>query len=248
MERHISSSAHMGENVSIGYNAVIAENVIIGDDCTIGHNVVIYDGSRIGRGVRIDDNAVIGKQPMRAANSIFKTGDVLPPASIGDYCIVGTSAVVYAGANIGEGVLIADLATVRENVSIDEHAIIGRGVAVENYCTIGAYCKIETNAYITAYSNIEDRAFVGPGVVTTNDNFVGRTEERFKHFKGVTVKRGGRIAAHATILPGKVINEDGLVAAGSVVTKDVPAKKIVMGTPARKAGDVPEEQLLEKQK
>lgn len=248
MGRHISPSAHIGENVSIGYNAVIAENVIIGDDCTIGHNVVIYDGSRIGRGVRIDDNAVIGKQPIRAANSIFKTGDVLPPASIGDDCIVGTSAVVYAGANIGEGVLIADLATVRENVSIGEHTIIGRGVAVENYCTIGSYCKIETNAYITAYSNVGDRAFIGPGVVTTNDNFVGRTEERFKHFKGVTVKRGGRIAAHVTILPGKVINEDSLVAAGSVVTKDVPAKKVVMGTPARETGDVPEEQLLERQK
>lgn len=248
MERHISPSAHIGQNVSIGYNTVIEDDVVIGDGCVIGHNVVIYGGSRIGRRVRIDDNAVIGKQPMRAANSIFKTGDAPPPAGIGDDCTVGTSAVVYAGADIAEGVLIADLATVRENVSIGGHTIIGRGVAVENYCTIGAYCKIETNAYITAYSNIEDRVFIGPGVVTTNDNFVGRTEERFKHFKGVTVRRGGRIAAHATILPGKMINQDGLVAAGSIVTKDVPAKKLVMGSPAKEVGDVPEEQLLEKQK
>lgn len=247
MERYIAPSARIGNDVSVGYNAVIEDDVVIGDGCVIGHNVVIKKGSRIGCNVRIDDNAVIGKQPMRAANSIFKDEHPLPPADIGDGCIIGTSAVIYAGAVLGEGVLVADLATVRENVSIGKHTIIGRGAAVENLCTIGSYCKIETNAYITAYSDIGDRVFVGPGAVTTNDNFVGRTKERFKHFKGVTVKRGGRIAAHATILPGKVIYEDGLVAAGSVVTKDVPARKVVMGSPAREVRDVPEEQLLERQ-
>ena len=61
--------------------------------------------------------------------------------------------------------------------------------------------------------------FITPGVVTSNDNFLGRTEERFKHFKGITVKRGGRIGANAVMLPRKVIGEDALVAAGSVVTK-----------------------------
>ena len=92
-----------------------------------------------------------------------------------------------------------------------------------------------------------NRVFVAPGVVTSNDNYVGRTAERFKHFKGVTVKKGARIGAGTVTLPGVVIGEDALVAAGSVVTSDVPARKIVLGTPARVWRDVPVEQLLENQ-
>jgi len=124
---------------------------------------------------------------------------------------------------------------------------VGRGVAIENFCTIGRFCKLETNVYITAYSELEDRVFVAPCVATSNDNYVGRTEERFRHFKGVTIRRGARIGVNATILPGKVIEADALVAAGALVTGDVPARKIVVGMPAKVFRDVPEEQLLDNQ-
>ncbi|OPX24252.1 MAG: UDP-3-O-(3-hydroxymyristoyl)glucosamine N-acyltransferase, partial [Candidatus Latescibacteria bacterium 4484_107] len=118
---------------------------------------------------------------------------------------------------------------------------------VENFCEVGRYCKLETECYLTAYSVLEDRVFIAPQVTTSNDNFVGRTRERLKHFKGVTVRKGGRIGAGATILPGRVIGEDALVAAGSVVTRDVPARRVVMGSPAKVLRKVPEEQLLENQ-
>jgi UDP-2-acetamido-3-amino-2,3-dideoxy-glucuronate N-acetyltransferase len=143
--------------------------------------------------------------------------------------------------------LIADMSTVRENVTIGKATIVGRGVAIENKCNIGKYVKLETNVYITAYSDIEDRVFVAPCVATSNDNFVGRTEERFKHFKGVIIKKGGRVGVNATILPGKTIGEDSLVAAGALVSRDTPAKKIVVGSPAKSLRDVPAEQLLENQ-
>ena len=143
--------------------------------------------------------------------------------------------------------LVADYATVREEVTIGDRTIVGRGVTIENECTIGRFVKLETECYITAYSVVEDRVFIAPGVTTSNDNYVGRTEARKKAFKGVTVKRGGRIGAGSVILPGKVIGEDALVAAGSVVTRDVPARKVVMGSPARVVRDVPTEQLLEHQ-
>jgi hypothetical protein len=93
-------------------------------------------------------------------------------------------------------------------VKVGQRTIIGRGVTVENLCTIGSSCKLETESYITAYSTLEDNVFIAPQVSTSNDNFVGRTKERFKHFKGVTVKKGGRVGTGAVILPGKVIGQD----------------------------------------
>jgi UDP-2-acetamido-3-amino-2,3-dideoxy-glucuronate N-acetyltransferase len=240
-------SAKIAPGVTFGEGCVVGENVAIGAGCVIGHHVVIHDGTGIGANVRIDDHAVLGKRPMRAANSATTKEQELPPLTVGESCIVGTGVVVYRGAAIDAKVLMADLSTIRENVTIGRGTIVGRGVTVENFCKVGRYCKLESECYITAYSELEDRVFVAPGVVTSNDNFVGRTAERFKHFKGVTVRRGGRIGAGSVILPGITIGEDGLVAAGSVVTRDVAPRTIVMGAPAKKWRDVPAEQLLENQ-
>jgi acetyltransferase-like isoleucine patch superfamily enzyme len=243
----IGKNSTVGNNTSLGFHVVIMDNVSIGENSVIGNNVVIHDGSTIGNSARIDDNTVIGKKPMKAANSAVTKEQELPATLISNNCIIGTSCVIYRGCTIADKVLVADLSTVRENVTVGQGTIVGRGVAIENFCEIGSYCKIETNVYITAYSTIEDRCFIAPCVATSNDNYVGRTQERFKHFKGVTIKKGGRIGVNSTILPCKIIGEDALVAAGSVVTKDVPSKQIVCGTPAKTLRDVPPEQLLENQ-
>ena len=243
----IHPTASVGAGSTLGEFCVVGPNVRIGTGCRIGHGVVIHPDTVVGDDVRIDDQAVLGKLPMKAANSATTKEQVLPPLVVGDVCIVGTGVVLYRGAAIDGKVLMADLSTVRENVTVGRGTIVGRGVTVENFCAVGRYCKLESECYITAYSTLEDRVFVAPGVVTSNDNFVGRTAERFKHFKGVTVKRGARIGAGSVMLPGVVIGEDALVAAGSVVTRDVPARKIVLGSPAKVWRDVPVEQLLENQ-
>lgn len=234
-------------NISKGLNVIIGENVSFGENVIIGNNVIIYEGTKIGNHVMIQDNVVIGKQPARAKNSILPEVKKLPPTIIGNGVTIGTSSIVYANAQISDDVFIADLATVRERVTVGEKTIIGRGAAVENDCQVGKYCKLETNCYITAYSNIEDYVFIAPCVVTTNDNYMARSKERYSHFKGVTIKKGGRVGANATILPGKVIEEDGAVAAGSVVTKDVEKESIVAGVPARTLKTVPDAQLLKNQ-
>ena len=247
MSSVVHATARLGAGTTLGEFCVVGPNVTIGSNCRLGNHVVIHADTVVGNDVRIDDHASLGKLPMKAANSATTKEQDLPPLTVGDVCIVGTGVVLYRGAAIDGKVLMADLSTVRENVTVGRGTIVGRGVTIENFCSVGRYCKLESESYLCAYSTLEDRVFIAPGVVTSNDNFVGRTQERFKHFKGVTVKKGGRIGACSVTLPGVVIGEDALVAAGSTVTKAVDPRMIVMGKPARPVRPVPVEQLLENQ-
>jgi len=243
----IAKSATLGKGTTVGQFCFVGDDVVIGANCQIGHHVTIHNDTQIGDNVRIDDGAVLGKFPMRAANSAVTKDQQLPGLTIGHGCIIGTQAVIYRGAKLAENILVADLASVREDVTIGRKTIVGRGVTIENRCTIGAFVKLETNSYITAYSTLEDRVFVAPCVATSNDNFIGRTDKRFDKFLGVIIRRGGRIGVNATILPGKEIGADALVAAGALVTTDVPPGKIVAGIPAKVFRDVPTEELLDNQ-
>jgi len=230
-----------------GENVVIGKNVRLGNDCQIGNNVVIHDDSVIGDNVRIDDNVVIGKTLMKAAISATTKDVNIDGAIIGDNSLIGTCAVIYRGAKIGKKVLIADHASVREDVTVGDKTIIGKNSTIENKVSIGNNVKIQANVQIVPFSVIEDFVFISPGVMTSNDGYAGRTKRRFKEYKGITVKKGARLGVACITLPGVTINEDALVGAGALVTKDVPAGKIVVGTPAKVLRDVPEDQLLENQ-
>lgn len=245
---YISGNAKIGSNVTFGHNVIIEDCVTIGNNVEIGHNVVIRNNVIVGDFCKILDGAILGKMPAKASMSAT-TGAAreLPPLTLGKAVTVGAGCVVYCGASIADGAFFGDLATVREDVVIGEGTIIGRGATVENKVSIGKKTKIESNAYITAFSVVGDYCFVAPCVVFSNDNYLGRTEERKKHFGGPILKKGARIGAGSVLLPGIVVCEDGLVAAGSVVTKDVPARKTVLGAPAKVWREVPEEQLIEKQ-
>ena len=219
----------------------------IGASCQIGAYVLIHPEVAIGGEVRIDARAEIGKRPMKAARSTLRLPLDLPPATIGRGVKIGSGAVIYRGARVGDDVMIADGATVREGVVIGEGTIVGRGVTIEQECRIGRSCKIESNAYVTAFSTIEDFCFIAPMVAFSNDRYLGRTQRRLSAFQGPTLRRGARIGVNATILPGIEIGEDALVAAGSVVTKNVPSRTVVIGVPARVRRPVAEEELLENQ-
>jgi len=247
MINHIDPSARLGQGVTVGHFSVVGKNAQVSDNVTIGNNVTIWDGTVIGANVQIGDGSVVGKQPKPSKTSTVKYEDALPPLVIGANTTIGANAVIYAGANIGENALIADLASVRENCKIGNFVVVGRGVAVENKTTIGDYTKIQTGAYITAYMDIEDHVFIAPMVTFTNDNFMGRTKERFKFIKGATVKRGARVGGGSIILPGVVISEETFVAAGALVTKDTAERMVVLGLPAKEARSVPDRELLENQ-
>jgi acetyltransferase-like isoleucine patch superfamily enzyme len=207
---------------------------------------IVYPGTVLGEGVKVLEHAVVGKQPALSPRSTAKRGE-LPPAEIGDGTIVSTGALVFAGAKIGARVILGDQSCVRERVVIGDDVVLGRGSLVENDTTIGAMTKIQAEAYITAYSTLEEHVFIAPCVVTTNDNFMGRTERRHEQIKGPTIRRGARIGGGAVLLPGLEIGEEAFVGAGAVVTKNVEPRMLVVGNPARVMRAVAEDELLENQ-
>jgi acetyltransferase-like isoleucine patch superfamily enzyme len=206
-------------------------------------SAVVYPGTVLGEGVRVLEHAVVGKQPTLSPRSTARR-EPLPPTEIGDGTVVSTGAIVFAGSRIGARVILGDQSCVRERVTIGDDVVLGRGSLVENDTTVGAMSRIQAEAYITAYSTLEEDVFVAPCVVTTNDNFMGRTERRRDFMKGPTIRRGARIGGGATLCPGVEIGEEAYVGAGAVVTKDVPPRVIVVGNPARVLREVPEEELL----
>jgi acetyltransferase-like isoleucine patch superfamily enzyme len=145
---------------------------------------------------------------------------------------------------VGARVIVGDQACVRERCVVGDDVVVGRGSLVENDTTIGALTKIQAHAYITAYSVLEEEVFIAPCVATTNDNFMGRTEQRHELIKGPTIRRGARVGGGAVLCPGVEIGEEAFVAAGAVVTKDVAPRTLVVGSPARAIREVPAEELL----
>jgi acetyltransferase-like isoleucine patch superfamily enzyme len=196
----------------------------------------------LGSEVRLGEGCVIGRPPVLGARSSAAREEP-GPARIGDGVSVGAGAVVLAGVELGAGCVVGDQAHVRERASIGPDSVVGRGASVENDVRVGARVRLQTNAYITAWSVVEDDVFVAPGVTTTNDPTAGRRQPG-QELRGPTLRRGCRIGAGAVLLPGLEVGEEAFVAAGAVVTADVPARAVVMGVPARVVREVAEEELL----
>lgn len=242
----VHPTAQLAADVEVGHFTVVGPHVSLGAGSRVGHHVVLHADSQLGEGVRIDDHAVVGKRPMRAARSATTAeAPDLAPAAVGAGALIGTGAVLYRGCEIGERVLVADLATVRERVRVGSETIVGRGVAIENDTTVGRRCKLETNAYLTAYTTVEDDVFVAPGVLTSNDDFMGRTEARKARFGGPTIREGARLGVGAVLLPGREVEPEAVVGAGAVLTRTASGARVHVGVPARDVRAVAPEQLRE---
>lgn len=238
----ISKNALIEEDVDLGVGCIIEDGVKIGKGTKIGNYVVIKAGTTVGKNCQIGDFTILGKAPALSKMSTAKKD--FGVLTVGDEVKINSHAILFAGSTIGNGCVIGDQATIRERVNIGNETVVGRGVCIENDVTIGKRCRIQTNAYITAYTTLEDYVFIAPCVTTTNDNFMGRTEKRLELMKGPVFKKGCRIGGNAIILPGVVIGKEAFVAAGSVVTRNVPEKTVVKGVPAKPFREVPEEELL----
>jgi acetyltransferase-like isoleucine patch superfamily enzyme len=226
---------------------MLGEDVQIGRGVVFGAHVVVHEGTRIGDGCVIEDHAVLGKRPRLAPGS-SAAGEVsrLELASDVKVC---SGAVVFAGARVETGSILGDQSFVRERTRIGPGTVIGRGSVVDNDVSVGARVRVQTSVYLTAGTVIEDDVFVGPGATTTNDDTmarhgVGRDAESV--LRGATLRRACRVGGGTVLTPGVEIGEEAFVAAGAVVTRDVPPRAVVMGVPARVVREVPDEDLLER--
>ncbi len=223
---------------------VLGDDVVLPDSVQLGAHVVIHPGTVLGEDCVVQDHAVLGKPPKLARTSSAPK-EPPPPLTVGARSAICAGAVVLAGATIGEDVIVGDQSFVRERCAVGDGTVIGRGSAVDNDVTIGARVRVQTLCYLTAWSVVEDDVFVGPGVNTTNDDTMSRHGPEYR-LRGATLRRACRIGGSAVLTPGVEVGEEAFVAAGALVTRDVPARGVVMGLPGRVVREVGDADLLER--
>ncbi|MBM4420041.1 MAG: N-acetyltransferase [Chloroflexi bacterium] len=153
------------------------------------------------------------------------------------------SAIVHERARVGRGTRVWAFAQIREDASVGAECNVGKGVYIGAGVVVGDRCKMENNASLFEGLTVENDVFVGPHVVFTNDrspratNPDGSLQTAADWTLGrTTVRRGASIGAGAVVLPDREIGRHALVAAGAVVTRDVPPHAVVIGNPGRIAG------------
>jgi acetyltransferase-like isoleucine patch superfamily enzyme len=165
--------------------------------------------------------------------------------SVGEGVRFGAHVVVHDGTVIGAGAVVGDRCFVRERSSVGPGSVIGQDSALDNDVSVAARVRVQSGVYLTAFTVVEDDVFIGPAAVTTNDDTMGRHGPE-NPLRGPLLRRACRIGGGAVIVPGVEVGEEAYVAAGAVVTRDVPARAVVMGVPARVVREVREEDLLER--
>jgi acetyltransferase-like isoleucine patch superfamily enzyme len=181
--------------------------------------------------------AVIGLRPMsNAANRRLLVESEPQPVTIGDRTIIGTHATIYRDVMIGEDCRLGDHVVIREGGRIGNRCVVGSFCDLQFNVTLGDDVRIFNQTQITGGSVIGRGTFVGPGVQTANDPYIAHhdlADYQARGLEPVTIGEYVFIGAAAVLLPGVKIGDRAVIAAGAVVTKDVPAAATVFGMPAR---------------
>jgi UDP-2-acetamido-3-amino-2,3-dideoxy-glucuronate N-acetyltransferase len=156
---------------------------------------------------------------------------------------IAPSADVAASAQIGEGTTVWDLAQIREDAQVGAGCVIGRGAYIGTGVRLGRNCKVQNYALIYEPADLGDGVFVGPAAVLTNDTYPRAVNPDLSlksaadwQAVAVTIREGAAIGARAVCVAPVTIGRWATVAAGAVVTEDVPDFALMVGVPARRVG------------
>lgn len=187
----------------------------------IGKNV------KLGKKCRVHESVLLG---VPSREHLDKRKEELPPTLIGDNAVLRSGTVIYCDVKIGNKFQTGHNVLIREKTEIGNNVLIGTNSVVEGYTKIGSGVVIQSSVYIPMNTAVGDRVFLGPNAVLTNDKYPLRIKGKLN---GPVIRRSASIGANSTILPGVEIGEGAMVAAGAIVTKDVPEWKLAVGTPAK---------------
>jgi len=204
------------------------------ESCFCEGEFLVLGPSQIGSGSRIGLNSIIGYPRRSKFKGLAPTQrfvellDRLSEGSrIGKDCTLRSGTIIYEGAVLSDRVATGHNALIREDSSIGQGSLLGSGTQLDGKVTIGEMCSIQSLVYLPGMTKVGSNVFIGPGVVVTNDRYPPS-----KKLEGVTIGNDCIVGANSTLIAPVVINDRAVVAAGSVVTKDVPPGHVVKGVPA----------------
>jgi len=233
---YVEPGSRIPKSCLIGPNARLVGDIKLGDSVKVSANTIIWGPIEIGDATYFGPSCLIGhpdKHELRKSlkrNNLDLIGHQGMVTKIGRNVVFRSNCTIYSKVTIGDDVVFGHNVLIREETRVGKGSTIGSNVAIDGKCLIGQGTSIQTGAYIPPYSKIEDFVFLGPHCILLNDKYLSRKKSRLI---GPTIKRSASIGGGAIILPGVVIGEEAVVAAGTVVTKNVKARTVVAGVPAR---------------
>jgi len=176
----------------------------------------------LGKNVTVQPGAIVG----------FVYREDCREAVIGDNSIIRTGSVIYADVKTGEYFQTGHNVLLRERTVVGSHVLIGTGTVIDGNLEIGDFVKIESNCYIPTHVSIGTRVFIGRGVILTNDKYPLKMREKYRP-EGPVIEDLVTLGGGVVILPGLTVGIGSFVAAGAVITKNVPPYTLVKGNPGR---------------
>lgn len=159
----------------------------------------------------------------------YEYSDGSNPPQIGEDATIRGGTIIYDDVTIGDGFSTGHNALVREDTEIGDDVVVGTNVVIDGKVTIGSHVSMQTGVYVPQNTTIGNYVFLGPHAVLTNDPYPVRQDTSLD---GPNIEDNVSIGANATILPGVTIGRKSFVAAGAVVTDDVPPETLAVGAPA----------------